>query len=452
MKIRVDEAARNTWLLRVGDGRRSQHNTSELLGRHPFRNTLPEPPMDPKFLKQSAGRLLEQVKYTITTLESMHKHRILTEPDLGVAVNLIDPDAYHAYDEDSVPALDPADKYLAELQIDPPGTKKKSVRPEIHESWLRKTEYMANDLYQPATKYKSQMDTMATFREGSKRKDTAQMRTLEQRLQDIEDSFELVKVTPKHHHSKAGLTVVKSAPVLPDMELYANRYAVIGFEDEPFSASGHAEVDAQKALIKAYMQSFEDEDKRLLGYLLPRKRKRSNNEETPEPEPDTQSFGGGMGEYDWVRNYAFQNEQAQDERNMIFIDGNSSGDTTFLLCSDKIAVHRAAMTKDFVQNQYKPSRVDLTRRALRASEKNERGRRKQDALDIEFEIEPDSEPEEAAEVPESEGATGDATGDATGNEGTEGELDATPSEQAEETAGKEDLASDDDGENSDGSI
>jgi len=49
MKIRVDEAARNTWLLRVGDGRRSQHNTSELLGRHPFRNTLPEPPMDPKF-------------------------------------------------------------------------------------------------------------------------------------------------------------------------------------------------------------------------------------------------------------------------------------------------------------------------------------------------------------------------------------------------------------------
>jgi len=96
--------------------------------------------------------------------------------------------------------------------------------------------------------------------------------------------------------------------------------------------------------------------------------------------------------------------------------------------------------------------VDLTRRALRASEKNERGRRKQDALDIEFEIEPDSEPEEAAEVPESEGATGDATGDATGNEGTEGELDATPSEQAEETAGKEDLASDDDGENSDGSI
>lgn len=30
-------------------------------------------------------------------------------------------------------------------------------------AWLRKTEYMANDLYEPSRKFKSQMDTMATY-------------------------------------------------------------------------------------------------------------------------------------------------------------------------------------------------------------------------------------------------------------------------------------------------
>ena len=38
-----------------------------------------------------------QIKYKTTSIESRYKYPILTEPDLGVTVNLIDPNAYHFY-------------------------------------------------------------------------------------------------------------------------------------------------------------------------------------------------------------------------------------------------------------------------------------------------------------------------------------------------------------------
>ena len=96
--------------------------------------------MDPKFLKHSTERLLKQafptkhtdlfallcyqVEYKTTTIESRYKYPILTEVDLGVTVNLIDPNAYHFYEEADMPQMHPTDSFLAHLQVDPPGTKK----------------------------------------------------------------------------------------------------------------------------------------------------------------------------------------------------------------------------------------------------------------------------------------------------------------------------------------
>jgi len=387
-----------------------------MLGRHAFKNMLPEPPMDPKFLKQ-AEELHNQVKYKTTSLEARYKHPILTEADLGITVNLIDPRVYHAYDEDNTPQLHPTDDFLAHAKVDPPGTKKKFVRPQPRVAWLRKTEYMANELYEPAQKFKSQLDTMAGFREQAKRKDVEAHKTLDDRLADIEASFEHAKEPPVHTDN-TELQAVKILPVLPAMDLWSNQYTAIMFDDDAYSASGHTKAEAQKALMKGFRQSLEEgvAASQFLGYMLPTKRKREDNTEDPEAD------GEPSGDYDWIRTYSFTSEP--DERHIIIMESEASATLPFVMCQNKLNMHRVVQMQTHAA-AYHPSEVHVKKRRLRAHERNARGRRKRTTLDEEYETEPDSEPEEPASngVEHADDKGGDISGTEEG-EGAGGEAEA----------------------------
>lgn len=402
LQIKVDAEAKDNWLRRVGGGR-----ASDLLGRHPFRNTLPEPPMDPKLLQQSSEVLMKQMKYKTTTIEGKYKYPILTEPDLGVTVNLIDPHAYRFYEEGTGPELHATDDKLANFHVDAPGTKKGKARPRPRVAWLRKTEYMANDLYEPAQKFKSQLDTMATIRETAKRKDSEAGKTVDERLDDIEASFEKAKVAPVHP-SKKHLKVAKVVPLVPDLDMWDNQYTMVNFDDDAYSATGHTKDEARFAIMKAYRQAIEESvaPQQFVGYMLPKKRK--HDDITPEEEAIP-----GAGEYNWVRNYSFQHEGDPSEKNII-LDAPRDGNVfKYVLLRSKLAIHRV---KQF-QNQFMPSRVDVERRSLRSFERNARGRRKRDEIQLEFDTEPDSEPEapvipEATEAAEGEEGAGKEEDDA----------------------------------------
>lgn len=65
----------------------------DLLCRIKYNNTLPDVPFDPKFLAYpfDADRF---IKYKPTSLEKNYKWELLTENDLGVKIDLINPDTY----------------------------------------------------------------------------------------------------------------------------------------------------------------------------------------------------------------------------------------------------------------------------------------------------------------------------------------------------------------------
>lgn len=419
LQIKPNVTAQEDWLRRVG-GSRTAHNLSDLLGRHPFRNTLPEPPMDPKFLKQSSELLMKQIEYKTTSIESRYKYPILTEPDLGVTVNLIDPSAYHFYEENEMPALHPEDKFLVDLQVDPPGAKKRHERPRPRVAWLRKTEYMSNDLYEPAQKFKSQHDTMLTFREQAKRKDIEAGKTLDERIEDIENTFRKAKEAPVHHANKR-LVAKKVLPVLPFSDFWSNQYTAITFDDNQYSASGHTKADSRQGILKAAKNKMPNgEEQKFIGYMLPSKRKRAEadttkpteaveSEEAVDPTEDT-----GISEFDWVRNYTFNHEDQEGEKTIILVENETNNVLYYVMQKSKLALHRVTHT-----NQYKPSRVDVSRREFKSHERNARGRRKREGLKIDYE----TEPEEEENVEEPVHMPTDADANADGTEAKEGQTD-----------------------------
>ena len=84
------------------------------------------------------------IDYKPTSLERNYKYEILTEHDLGVAVDLILPDAYQNALEDSVfgDHLDPRDEKLLEDELHSVGDTKRSKRHATSLSWMRKPDYI----------------------------------------------------------------------------------------------------------------------------------------------------------------------------------------------------------------------------------------------------------------------------------------------------------------------
>ncbi|KAJ8308672.1 hypothetical protein KUTeg_013546 [Tegillarca granosa] len=89
---------------------------SELVCRVKYNNTLPDIPFDPKFITYpfESNRFVD---YKPTSLERSYKYDLLTEHDLGVTIDLINPDTYKV-DPDGY--QDPEDERLLEEDLGTP--------------------------------------------------------------------------------------------------------------------------------------------------------------------------------------------------------------------------------------------------------------------------------------------------------------------------------------------
>lgn len=69
-----------------------------------YSNTLPDIPFDPKFIAYpfETNRFIH---YVPTSLERNYKYELLTEPDLGVTVDLIRPETYAKPEQEFVRLL-----------------------------------------------------------------------------------------------------------------------------------------------------------------------------------------------------------------------------------------------------------------------------------------------------------------------------------------------------------
>ncbi|MCI4385600.1 hypothetical protein PGIGA_G00052400 [Pangasianodon gigas] len=266
------------------DGHRSSsHRTvperSGVVCRVKYCNSLPDIPFDPKFITYPFDQH-RFVQYKATSLEKQHKHDLLTEPDLGVTIDLINPDTYRI---DPNIVLDPADEKLLEEEIQAPTSSKRSQQHAKVVPWMRKTEYISTEFNRygvsnDKVEVKIGVSVKQQFTEEEIYKDR------DSQIAAIEKTFEDAQKNITQHYSKPRVTPVEVLPVFPDFKMWINPCAQVIFDSDPApkDVSGSAAVDMMsQAMIRGMM---DEEGNQFVAYFLPnedtlRKRKRDVEEE-----------------------------------------------------------------------------------------------------------------------------------------------------------------------------
>lgn len=272
--------------------------------RMKFRNELPDPSAQPKLMtlkkdKDSFSR------YTITSLEKMHKPKLYVEPDLGIPLDLLDLSAYNPPKER--PSLAPEDEELLRDDETLTPLKKDGIRIKERPSdqglsWLVKTQYispLSNDGAKQSLTEK-QAKELREMREGHNFVQHRNNR--ERQIKEIISSFEACKLPPVHATNK-NLKPVEVLPLLPYFDRYDDQFLVANFDGEPtadaemFSKLNNSirEHVESKAIMKSFTASSSDPDKpeRFLGYMVP-----SQDELSKDIYDEDEDVS-----YSWVREY-----------------------------------------------------------------------------------------------------------------------------------------------------
>lgn len=283
-------------------------------------NSLPDIPFDPKFITYPFDQH-RFVQYKATSLEKQHKHELLTEPDLGVTIDLINPDTYRV---DPSILLDPADEKLLEEDITAPSSSKRSQQHAKVVPWMRKTEYISTEFNRygvsnEKVEVKIGVSVKQQFTEEEIYKDR------DSQIAAIEKTFEDAQKPIAQHYSKPRVTPVEVMPVFPDFKMWINPCAQVIFDSDPapkdMSAPQGVEMMSQ-AMIRGMM---DEEGNQFVAYFLPneetiRKRKRDVDEELDYMPDDLYDYKIAR-EYNWnVKNKA--SKGYEENYFFIFRDGD----------------------------------------------------------------------------------------------------------------------------------
>ncbi|XP_057527318.1 protein PAF1 homolog [Amaranthus tricolor] len=248
--------------------------------RMKFRNELPDPSSQPKLMNLNRDKD-RFTRYTITSLEKMHKPKLYVEPDLGIPLDLLDLSVYNPPVERF--PLAPEDEELlrddeAATPLKRDGIKRKERPSDQGVSWLVKTQYIS-PLSNDGTKQsltEKQAKELRELKEGHNVLHNLNNR--DRQIKEIQASFEACKSQPVHA-TKKHLKPVEVLPLLPYFDRYDDQYVVANFDGEPT-------VDAEmfgkmpksiredlegKAVMKSFTATGSDPDKpeRFLGYMVP---------------------------------------------------------------------------------------------------------------------------------------------------------------------------------------
>ncbi|XP_059369721.1 RNA polymerase II-associated factor 1 homolog [Carassius carassius] len=299
---------------------RSVPERSGVVCRVKYGNSLPDIPFDPKFITYPFDQH-RFVQYKATSLEKQHKHELLTEPDLGVTIDLINPDTYRI---DPSILLDPADEKLLEEEIQAPSSSKRSQQHAKVVPWMRKTEYISTEFNRygvsnEKVEVKIGVSVKQQFTEEEIYKDR------DSQIAAIEKTFEDAQKSIAQHYSKPRVMPVEVMPVFPDFKMWINPCAQVIFDSDPApkDVSAPAGVDMMsQAMIRGMM---DEEGNQFVAYFLPnedtmRKRKR-DVEEDLDYMPDELYDYKIAREYNWnVKNKA--SKGYEENYFFIFRDGD----------------------------------------------------------------------------------------------------------------------------------
>ena len=289
---------------------------SEFMSKTRFRNTLPEPVLEPVHLKYPFN-MSRYVAYQTTSLEKNYKFELQTETNMGIPINLIDAKQYEVASNVHVDDMAPEDMVIADIDDVLAEHDKNMVakreRPNV--AWLRKTEYMGNDLWDSVykkTKSTEMYPDQTIQNKLRTMEDNPLEMTVERQVELIEDTFNFVNAGEFVHPSKRGLKAVDSRPLLPDTEHWPTSYLQVIFEAPPFPdppKDGKEDVfDREGAVARPILRAFkvpsgpQNQEEDYLAFLMPKKRRTvPEGEEEDEANKDPSAV-----EYAWLRDYRFR--------------------------------------------------------------------------------------------------------------------------------------------------
>lgn len=411
---------------------------SELVCRVKYCNTLPDIPFDPKFITYPflSNRFVE---YKPTSLERNYKHDLLTEHDLGVTIDLINPDTYAV---DPHAALHPEDERLLEEDSLTPQDSKRSRHHNKAVPWLKKTEYISNEFNRygntsEKTETKVGYNVKKLFKEETLAMDRASQ------IEAINKTFADAQQPIEKHYSKPGVHAVETLPVFPDSQLWRYPFAQVMFDSDP------APVIQLEEMSQAMIRGVVDESgEQFVAYFLPtedtmRKRKRDAEEGVEYMDEDEYDYKMAR-EYNWnVKNKASKGY----EENYFFVFRD--GDVHYNELETRVRLSKRRLKPGMQPNN---SRLVVRHRPLNETEFTVQEKRMsyleppQEEEEEEQEEEPTQDEEEENEKAGSEqendkGEESDASGSDRGQEGDgdeEEEEEAKENEDAEmEEAGSE---------------
>lgn len=283
---------------------RSTVSKADFVSRVKYNNNLPDIPFDAKFIAYpfESNRFVE---YKPTSLEKNYKHEMLTEVDLGVNIDLIDPDTYAL---DPNVSLDPDDeKLLEEEPINLPD-KKRTAHHNRNVSWLRRTEYISTE-YNRSRTSNEMVETKVGFNVKKKFQGTDIYKDRESQIAAIESTFDAAQRPILRHPTKPNVTPVEVLPVFPDFQMWAQPCAHVIFDTDPTprGRNGPAEEEEMsQAMIRGMVDASGDQ---FVAYFLPTREtigKRKRDLETEMDYTEDEEYEYKMArEYNWnVKNKA----------------------------------------------------------------------------------------------------------------------------------------------------
>lgn len=273
---------------------------SDLVCRVKYNNTLPDIPFDPKFITYpfESNRFYQ---YKPTSLERSFKYDLLTEHDLDVTIDLINPDTYKV-EQNAVP--DKEDEKLLEEELNTPADSKRSRHHNTNVSWLRKTEYISTE-YNRFIQKSNKSESKVGFKIKQQMKEEDLYKDRESQISAIQSTFDRAKQKISKHYSKPGVTPVEVLPVYPDFKLWKLPFAQVLFDSDPAADKQNQDSHIQaEEMSQAMIRGAVDESgEQFVAYFLPteetmRKRK-ADFEENVEYTPEQMYEYSLAREYNW---------------------------------------------------------------------------------------------------------------------------------------------------------
>merc|ERR1712038_834111 len=277
-----------------------------------YSNTLPDIPFDPKFMTcNDIFGNTRFIDYKPTSLERNYKYEILTEHDLGVAVDLILPDAYlqqNIIDDLSYgDHLDPKDEKLLEDELHSAQNTKRSQRHATSLSWMRKPDYISTEQtrYQPTTIEKIESKIGLGVRKKLGTSAPSVYMDKEAQILAIEKTFEDSKIPIERHYNpeEKGIYPVEVLPLLPDSDMWKFPCAQVIFDSDP-APQGVLLKDQIEMMSQAIIRGVMDESgEQFVAYFLPtdetREKRKKDQEEDREYEDEMEYEYKMSREYNW---------------------------------------------------------------------------------------------------------------------------------------------------------